>query len=120
MLARLSRLGVDFALDDFGTGYSSLAYLGVLNPRIIKIDRSFVSSTYTSERSDSLLEAIVALGRKLDNRMLAEGIETIEQLERLRAFGCQLGQGFLFSRAVPADEVPAIIANGSRHWLRDE
>lgn len=119
VLARLSRLGVDFALDDFGTGYSSLAYLGVLNPRIIKIDRSFVSSTYTSERSDSLLEAIVALGRKLDNSMLAEGIETVEQLEHLRAFGCQLGQGFFFSRAVPADEVPDIIANGSRHWLRD-
>lgn len=116
VLSRLNRLGVTFALDDFGTGYSSLAYLGVLNPRIIKIDQSFVSSVYASERSDSLLEAIVSLGRKLDNTMLAEGIETLEQLELLRSFGCQLGQGFLFSRAVPAEEVSNVIKAGPDQW----
>ena len=116
VLGRLSRLGVDFALDDFGTGYSSLAYLGILNPRIIKIDQSFVNSMYASDRSDSLLEAIVSLGRKLDNTMLGEGIETAEQLERLRVFGCQLGQGFLFSRAVPAEQVAGIIAAGAGQW----
>ncbi|MBW4077687.1 MAG: EAL domain-containing protein [Acidobacteria bacterium] len=116
VLSRLSRLGVDFALDDFGTGYSSLAYLGVLNPRIIKIDQSFVSSTYASERSDSLLEAIISLGRKLGNTMLAEGIETREQLEQLRGFGCELGQGFLFAPAVPPEGVASLIEGGSRQW----
>lgn len=116
VLGRLSRLGVDFALDDFGTGYSSLAYLGVLNPRIIKIDQSFVSSVYASERSDSLLEAIISLGRKLDNTMLAEGIETRDQLERLRAFGCELGQGFLFAPAVRAEDVAHIIEGGAGQW----
>jgi len=116
VLGRLNRLGVAFALDDFGTGYSSLAYLGALNPRIIKIDQSFLNSVYASERSDSLLEAIVSLGRKLDNTMLAEGIETREQLELLRGFGCQLGQGFLFSRAVPAEEVANVIEAGPGQW----
>ena len=120
VLGRLNRLGVDFALDDFGTGYSSLAYLGVLNPRIIKIDQSFVCTTYSSERSESLLEAIIALGRKLDNTMLAEGIETREQLEQLRDFGCELGQGFLFAPAVPAEEVAGIIDGGPLQWHLDD
>jgi diguanylate cyclase (GGDEF)-like protein/PAS domain S-box-containing protein len=116
VIARLTRLGVTFALDDFGTGYSSLAYLASLSPQMIKVDQSFVNPPHWSERNDSLLEAIIALGRKLDGTMLGEGIETVEQLERLRQIGCQLGQGFLFSPAVPAASVAELLSNGPDQW----
>jgi EAL domain-containing protein (putative c-di-GMP-specific phosphodiesterase class I) len=105
VMEHLIQLGIGFALDDFGTGYSSLPYLALLRPRIIKIDESFVSPTTESVRNDTLLEAIVTLGNNLNMTMIAEGIETEAQLERLRHLGCELGQGFLFSPAVPADDV---------------
>jgi diguanylate cyclase (GGDEF)-like protein len=105
VMERLIQLGIGFALDDFGTGYSSLSYLALLQPRIIKIDQSFVSPTRESVRNDTLLEAIVTLGNKLNMTMIAEGIETEAQLDRLRDLGCELGQGFLFSPAVPAEDV---------------
>ncbi len=109
VMERLISLGVGFALDDFGTGYSSLSYLALLRPRIIKIDQSFVSPTRESIRNDTLLEAIVTLGNKLNMIMVAEGIETEAQLARLRHLGCELGQGFLFSPAVSVANVPAIL-----------
>jgi diguanylate cyclase (GGDEF)-like protein/PAS domain S-box-containing protein len=109
VMEHLSRLGIGIALDDFGTGYSSLSYLVLLHPRVIKIDRSFVSPTRESVRNDTLLETIVSLGNKLDMTMLAEGIETHAQLERLRNLGCELGQGYLFSPAVPDGEVAAML-----------
>jgi EAL domain-containing protein (putative c-di-GMP-specific phosphodiesterase class I) len=118
----LNRLGIGFALDDFGTGYSSLSYLALMRPRIIKIDQSFVSPTLESYRNDTLLEAIVTLGHNLDMTMLAEGIETHAQLQRLQALGCELGQGFLFSHAVPASDVAAMLARlpGSWKQVRDD
>jgi diguanylate cyclase (GGDEF)-like protein/PAS domain S-box-containing protein len=105
----LNRLGVGFALDDFGTGYSSLSYLTLTHPRIIKIDRSFVSPTLEHPRNDMLLEAIVGLGRKLGMTMLAEGIETPAQLARLQRLGCELGQGFLFAPALAALDAEQIL-----------
>jgi len=105
----LNELGVGIAIDDFGTGFSSLSYLVMLHPKIIKIDRSFVSPVHESARNDTLLGEIVKLGRGLSMTVLAEGIETPEQLVRLREMGCELGQGFLFSPAVPADEVAELI-----------
>jgi EAL domain-containing protein (putative c-di-GMP-specific phosphodiesterase class I) len=109
-------LGIGFALDDFGTGYSSLSYLALMRPRIIKIDQSFVSPTLESIRNDTLLEAIVTLGHNLDMTMLAEGIETHAQLQRLQGLGCELGQGFLFSRAVPARDIAAMLARLPGSW----
>ncbi len=109
VMDRLNRLGVGIALDDFGTGFSSLSYLAALDPRIIKIDQSFVRPSHESARNDTLLETIISLGNKLDVTMLAEGIETQAQLDLLRHFGCGLGQGFLFSPAVPADEAAAMV-----------
>jgi diguanylate cyclase (GGDEF)-like protein/PAS domain S-box-containing protein len=106
----LNHLGIGLALDDFGTGYSSLSYLAMLHPRIIKIDQSFVRPQYESDQNDLLLETIVSLGKKLGMTMLAEGIETPGQLERLRRSGCDLGQGFLFSAAVPASDVAGTLA----------
>jgi EAL domain-containing protein (putative c-di-GMP-specific phosphodiesterase class I) len=105
----LTRLGVGFALDDFGTGYSSLSYLALMRPRVIKIDQSFVSPTLESARNDTLLEAIVSLGQNLNMSVLAEGIETQGQYIRLCCFGCELGQGFLFSPAVSAEGAAELV-----------
>jgi len=105
----LNRLGIGFALDDFGTGYSSLSYLALTHPKIIKIDQSFVSPAVENLRNDVLLEAIVTLGQKLDMTMLAEGIETWAQLERLQRLGCELGQGFLFAPAVTGHETARMV-----------
>jgi diguanylate cyclase (GGDEF)-like protein/PAS domain S-box-containing protein len=105
VMERISAMGVGFALDDFGTGYSSLSHLALLRPTIIKIDRSFVSHTEDSVRNDTLLEAIISLGQKLGMTMSAEGIETEAQLETLHRLGCDYGQGFLWSTAVPCEEV---------------
>jgi diguanylate cyclase (GGDEF)-like protein/PAS domain S-box-containing protein len=112
VIEQLNRIGIGIALDDFGTGYSSLSYLTLLHPRIIKIDRSFVSPTHENIHNDTLLQTIVSLGRKLNMTVLAEGIESQAQLDRLRELGCDLGQGFLFSRAVPLDDVGDIIEVG--------
>ena len=109
VMERLSRLGIGIALDDFGTGFASLSYLLLLHPNIIKIDQSFVSPTFDNVDNDTLTEAIVLLGHKLGIAMLAEGIETPAQLERFRKLGCELGQGFLFSPAVPASETADVV-----------
>ncbi|MGA2295483.1 MAG: EAL domain-containing protein [Acidimicrobiales bacterium] len=109
VVERLNRLGVGFALDDFGTGYSSLSYLALMRPRIIKIDQTFVSPANESVRNDTLLEAIVSMGQKLNMSVLAEGIETRRQFVRLQCFGCELGQGFLFSPAVASAEAAAMV-----------
>ncbi len=105
----LRLLGVGIALDDFGTGFCSLSYLTWLQPRIIKIDKSFVSPPRENEQNDALLEAIIALGLKLKMTMLAEGIETTTQLEQLRQLSCDLGQGYLFSPAVPVAQTAALV-----------
>jgi diguanylate cyclase (GGDEF)-like protein/PAS domain S-box-containing protein len=109
VLAELGRLGVGVALDDFGTGFSSLSYLSALNPRIIKIDQSFVRPLQANARDDLLLETIISLGQRLHMTMIAEGIETRVQYHRLRRMGCELGQGYLFSPAVPTDEAGAMV-----------
>lgn len=108
-IEQLTNLGVGVALDDFGTGFSSLSYLALLNPMIIKIDQFFVRPVTASIHSDQLLGAIVSLGHNLGMTMLAEGIETRAQLERLRDLHCSLGQGFLFSPAVPFDEALSMV-----------
>ena len=109
MIERLTRLGIGVALDDFGVGYSSLSSLAQLNPLIIKIDQTFVRPTNVNIHSDRLLEAIVSLGHNLGMTMLAEGIETQEQLNRLREMHCSLGQGYLFSAAVPFEEAAKMV-----------
>ena len=106
---RLNRLGVSLALDDFGTGFSSLSYLTLLRPKIIKIDQSFVNAPRESAHDDTLLETIVSLGNRLNMTVLAEGIETPTQLLRLCQIGCELGQGYLFSPAVPPDQAASMV-----------
>jgi EAL domain-containing protein (putative c-di-GMP-specific phosphodiesterase class I) len=110
-LAALRGVGVRVALDDFGTGYSSIGYLQQLPVDILKIDRSFVSGPLAgSNVDDVLLEAIVAMGQTLRLDVIAEGIETLDQLVRLRAAGCEMGQGFAFSRPVPAEAIEVLLA----------
>lgn len=109
VLDQLTKMGVGLALDDFGTGFSSLAHLAALNPRIIKIDQTFVRPSTESARNDLLLETIVTLGQRLHMTMLAEGIETPGQFQRVRQLGCELGQGYLFSPAVPEGEATGLV-----------
>ncbi|MBW4076958.1 MAG: bifunctional diguanylate cyclase/phosphodiesterase [Acidobacteria bacterium] len=105
VIARLASMGVDLALDDFGTGYSSLSHLTMLRPAYIKVDRSFISPAMPSSQNDTLLEAIVSLGHKLSISLLAEGVETRGQFQRLRALGCEFAQGYVVSPALPANEL---------------
>jgi diguanylate cyclase (GGDEF)-like protein/PAS domain S-box-containing protein len=113
-ISELTALGIGVALDDFGTGFSSLSYLALLNPMVIKVDQTFVRPAIKSIHSDRLLETIVSLGHNLGMTMLAEGIETPEQLEQLRALHCSLGQGFLFSPAVPFSAAAAMVGTTFR------
>jgi len=102
-LHRLRALGVQISIDDFGTGYSSIAYLRRLPVDAIKIDRSFVAEITEARDDAALAAAIVSMGRAIRLRVIAEGVETAGQRELLAAWGCDEMQGFLFSRAVPAD-----------------
>lgn len=101
----LQELGVKMSVDDFGTGYSSLSYLQGLQVDKLKIDKSFVASMTSDAGSAIIARTVVALGHGLGLVVLAEGVETEEQAALLLEYGCDLYQGFLFSRPVPADEV---------------
>ncbi|MGE3690958.1 MAG: putative bifunctional diguanylate cyclase/phosphodiesterase [Novosphingobium sp.] len=100
-IEELGRAGVRFALDDFGTGYSSLGYLSKYPFSKIKVDRSFVSGINQGSKSEAIIKAVSGMGSTLGMEIVAEGLETIEQVNAVKAAGCTLGQGYYFSRAVP-------------------
>jgi diguanylate cyclase (GGDEF)-like protein len=100
-MAELADVGVRFALDDFGTGYSSLSYLNTYPFSKIKVDRCFVSGANAGLKSDAIIRAVSGMAATLGMEVVAEGLETREQVEAVRLAGCTLGQGFYFSRAVP-------------------
>jgi predicted signal transduction protein with EAL and GGDEF domain/FixJ family two-component response regulator len=104
-LHRLNEIGVEISIDDFGTGYSSLAYLTTLPISELKIDIRFVRDLGVTPQSSAVVTAIIALARSLGLRVVAEGVETLRQMDVLHRLGCGVMQGFLFSRAVPADEL---------------
>jgi len=109
ILHQLRELGVSISLDDFGTGYSSLSYLRSFPFDKIKIDRSFVKDLAKRSDCGAIVRAISGLGRSLNITTTAEGVETTEQLDWLRAEGCNEVQGFLFSGARPAAEVGQLL-----------
>lgn len=102
-LLDLRNSGIEISLDDFGTGYSSLSYLQKFNINYLKIDQSFVHHLSSGSNNLVLCEAIIAMAHRLGIRVIAEGIETEEQRDLLTAAGCDYGQGFLFSKPVPAE-----------------
>lgn len=104
-LHRLNEIGVEISIDDFGTGYSSLAYLTTLPIAELKIDRSFVRDLGITVQSSAVVQAIIALARSLGIRVIAEGVETLRQMEVLHRLGCSTMQGFLFSKALPPQEL---------------
>jgi EAL domain-containing protein (putative c-di-GMP-specific phosphodiesterase class I) len=104
VLEEIRRWGYRLGMDDFGTGYSSLSYLRRLPVDKIKVDRQFVSDLASSRQSQAIVSAVLALGRTLALEVVAEGIETPQQMRLLREQGCVLQQGFLFSPALPAAE----------------
>jgi diguanylate cyclase (GGDEF)-like protein len=108
-LAALHEAHVGVAIDDFGTGYSCLSLLGRLPIDTLKIDRSFVQAIGSSTKATTLVETITSLARTFEMRTVAEGVETVDQLKRLRAAQCDEAQGFLLSRPVPFAQVPALI-----------
>lgn len=106
---RLKKLGVRFALDDFGTGYSSIARLRQLDMDYIKLDRSFAASVAVDPREESVVGSIIEIGRTFGIAATAEGVETVEQLEAMRAKGVTDAQGYLFSRPLSAGAVLAFL-----------
>ena len=109
-LHQLRALGLKIALDDFGTGYSSLNYLKTFPITTVKIDQSFVHDITAETRQASIAQAIITLAHSMNLDVLAEGVETIDQLQYLQAHGCDTMQGYLFSQPMTALQLPSFLA----------
>jgi EAL domain-containing protein (putative c-di-GMP-specific phosphodiesterase class I) len=111
----LTDLGVRFSIDDFGTGYSSLAYLKRFSAHVLKIDRSFIDGLGRDAQDTAIVGATIALAEALGMDTIAEGVENPDQLGFLRRLGCDRAQGYYFSKPVPADKIPALLARQAKH-----
>jgi len=109
VLIALKAMGVRLAIDDFGTGYSSLSYLRTFPIDTLKIDQSFVREITAGSRDDTIVSAIISMGKTLKQRVIAEGVETGEQLAFLQHQHCGEGQGYHFSRPVSAEDFAALL-----------
>ena len=112
VVAELRRGGVSVAVDDYGTGYSSLRYLHRFDADVVKIDRSFVGNLAGSVHTQKIVRSVLHMAESLDLQSIGEGIETAAQMQIVRDLGCELGQGYLFSRPVPAEQISAMLAAG--------
>ena len=115
LLTKFKALGISIAIDDFGTGQSALGTLRSLPADALKIDRSFVRELGTSERNRAITASIIDIGHHLDMTVIAEGVETQQQLDMLGAMGCDQAQGFFFSRGLPAEEFERFLAETRVH-----
>ena len=111
-MGRLRGLGVKIAIDDFGTGFSSLGYLKHFPLDALKIDQVFTRNLATSADDAAITGAIITLGHSLKLQVVVEGVETEQQLARLRQIDCDTAQGFLFSEPVPADGFEKLLLEG--------
>jgi EAL domain-containing protein (putative c-di-GMP-specific phosphodiesterase class I) len=111
IMHRLKQAGIKLAIDDFGTGYSCLSYLRDIPGDYLKVDRSFVMELPGHNKAEAVIQAIVSLGKSLDYRIIAEGIETEAQADFLKGIGCDIAQGFLFARPLEAQALQQWVAN---------
>lgn len=109
-------MGVSIAIDDFGTGYSNLSYLRQFNARSLKIDKSFITALGVSVRDEPLVQAMIQMAHSLGLRTVAEGVETIASLEQLRLMGCDIGQGYYWSPALPYDKWLEYLQKNEKTW----
>jgi EAL domain-containing protein (putative c-di-GMP-specific phosphodiesterase class I) len=108
-MVALKAMGVRLAIDDFGTGYSSFTYLQRFPSDALKLDQSFVQQITSGTEDATILSAMIAIGKSLKQRVIAEGVETRAQLDFLRLHECDEGQGYYFSRPVPAEQAAALL-----------
>jgi EAL domain-containing protein (putative c-di-GMP-specific phosphodiesterase class I) len=108
-MRQLKKMGFIFSIDDFGTGYSSLAYLKQMPVDIIKIDRSFVSGMSDNSADMQIVSSTIAMVQKLGMKVVAEGVETLAQMELLQGLECEIGQGYFISRPIPESELYSIL-----------
>jgi diguanylate cyclase (GGDEF)-like protein len=114
VLNKIRELGIKLSIDDFGTGYSSLSYLHRFPIDTLKIDRSFVGTMEDGSENGEIVRTVIALAKALNLSVIAEGIESIHQFHQLRILGCEYGQGYLFSRPVPAAEAEKLLQDAGR------
>jgi EAL domain-containing protein (putative c-di-GMP-specific phosphodiesterase class I) len=105
----LNQRGIATTLDDFGTGFSSLSYLRQLPLQCLKIDQSFIQSMLKDSNAEKLTQTIIAMGKALEMRIVAEGVETTEQMHWLVEHGCTIGQGYFFGQPVSGDRIHELI-----------
>jgi predicted signal transduction protein with EAL and GGDEF domain len=115
-LSELRRLGVRLCVDDFGTGYSSLSYLRRFAPHILKIDRSFVCDMLENGESREIVKTILNLGSNLGMKVIAEGVETAEQVAQLKSLGCEFAQGYLFSKPLDSEAVARALVTSEANY----
>ena len=116
MLNQLCDLGIEIHIDDFGTGYSNLSYLVRLPVSTLKIDRSFISQIGGGAGNSEIVQTIVLLARNLGMKVVAEGVETEQQLERLKELNCESAQGFLFARPMTFEALAEFMKGSSEDY----
>jgi EAL domain-containing protein (putative c-di-GMP-specific phosphodiesterase class I) len=111
-LRNLKGLGISFAIDDFGMGYSCLYYLKRMPVDSLKIDQTFIAGLGEDPGDEAIVSGVISLGHALGLKVVAEGVETEEQLARLREMGCDLAQGYHFAKPLPSEDIEKLLVEG--------